>query len=339
MKKSVDFPLVSVLIMTKNRIRLFKRNLKSILNQSYPNFEVIILDNGSIDGTKEYLSQIKEINYYYKEGYNLAKNRQFLVDKSKGDYLLFLDDDCEPPENWINIIVQRFESDENIGIIGCSIKNIGFEGISLKGRGILIKNCLYKSVEDFSKAEFFGGAVTSIRRKIFELSGGYDEYFNLGYEEVDISLKCKFLKKKIIHEPRVIINHYYNPYNFRGYNIFKNVNSARLYCFFKYFPPITLKHWILFLINELSFIFGELKVLIRAFGKKNFKNQSLKNNKTIKPKKKRSLKEYIQILKDEIIKFSFFSVIFLFPLYHFRAQRKIKKELKLRKNQIIRLEI
>jgi glycosyltransferase involved in cell wall biosynthesis len=89
-------PNISVIIPTFNRFFLLKRAISSVLNQTFKNFEIIIIDNYSTDQTPENLKKLRHqrIKFYQinNEGI-IAKSRNFGVLKSQGEYIAFLDDD------------------------------------------------------------------------------------------------------------------------------------------------------------------------------------------------------------------------------------------------------
>ncbi|EMA61298.1 glycosyl transferase family protein [Halorubrum distributum JCM 13561] len=90
--------LVSVVIPTYNRSHILSRAIESVLNQSYSNFELIIVDDGSTDGTKEMISQYSDSRIQFIElgsnkGANAARNEG--IRKSNGKYISFLDSDDE----------------------------------------------------------------------------------------------------------------------------------------------------------------------------------------------------------------------------------------------------
>jgi len=87
---------VSVIIPTYNRLSLLKNAIESVLTQTYTNFEIIVVDDGSSDGTRQYLlslndSRIKPILLDTNSGANIARNVG--MRKAEGRYLAFLDDD------------------------------------------------------------------------------------------------------------------------------------------------------------------------------------------------------------------------------------------------------
>lgn len=86
-------PLVSVIIPTYNHEVYIKKAIASIKNQTYANIEIIIMDDGSTDQTKEVLSEYEGIHYYYQENAGLSAARNNAMAYSKGEYLVFLDAD------------------------------------------------------------------------------------------------------------------------------------------------------------------------------------------------------------------------------------------------------
>lgn len=85
----------SIIIPTYNRADLIRETLDSILKQTYTNWEAIIIDDGSIDDTKSIVASINDprITYYYKENEERCVARNLGIEKSKGDYITFIDSD------------------------------------------------------------------------------------------------------------------------------------------------------------------------------------------------------------------------------------------------------
>lgn len=87
---------ISIILPTYKRVSKIKKALNSILSQNYNNWEAIIVDNKSKDGTKEIVESYKNKNFSFYEIENegvIAKSRNFAISKSKGKYLAFLDSD------------------------------------------------------------------------------------------------------------------------------------------------------------------------------------------------------------------------------------------------------
>jgi len=111
-----DFPLVSVIIPTYNRAEVLLATLTSLVAQNYSNIEVIVVDDGSDDGTEQAVMDFKEISSlslkYIKQekrGYGLARARNRGVVVSNGDILVFLDDRLAIEENAIELFVEKLK--------------------------------------------------------------------------------------------------------------------------------------------------------------------------------------------------------------------------------------
>ena len=94
MKKSLNI-LFSVIIPTYNRAGIIGRAIESVLAQTYQNWELIVVDDGSTDNTKEIVMSYNDerIKYFWKENEERSIARNFGIEKASGDYISFLDDD------------------------------------------------------------------------------------------------------------------------------------------------------------------------------------------------------------------------------------------------------
>jgi len=94
MSKREDI-LFSIIIPTYNRAHLIPKTIESVIAQSYSNWELIIVDDGSEDNTSEVIASFadKRIRYYYKKNEERSIARNFGIDKAKGEFINFLDDD------------------------------------------------------------------------------------------------------------------------------------------------------------------------------------------------------------------------------------------------------
>ena len=111
-------PGVSVIIAAKNEADNLSKHLKQILDQDYPEFEVIIINDHSKDDTREMLNKLEHPRlktYDLQEGTGKKRAIALGVDKSKYDYLLFTDADCLPnSEAWIRKMIQPFDQQVKI---------------------------------------------------------------------------------------------------------------------------------------------------------------------------------------------------------------------------------
>lgn len=86
-------PLISVIIPTFNASGYLPKAIESVMNQTYTNFEVIIIDDGSTDNTRSIIKESEKVKYFYQENKGLSSARNAGMQKSNGKYLVFLDAD------------------------------------------------------------------------------------------------------------------------------------------------------------------------------------------------------------------------------------------------------
>ncbi len=121
-------PKVSVIILTKNRLELFKKALASVETQSFANYEIVVVNDGSTDGTEAFLEERKKtleslviINHPASQG--ITKSRQEALGRASGEYVAFLDDDDE----WVhtqklNMQVEYLDQHPDAVLVGGGIE-------------------------------------------------------------------------------------------------------------------------------------------------------------------------------------------------------------------------
>lgn len=167
--------LVSVIITTKNEESVIGRLIKSIKNQTYRNFEIILVDNNSQDKTVEVAKSlgVKVAN----KGPERSAQRNFGAKIAKGKYLLFVDADMELSKNVIEECIQEIYLSKNLGGVAIPEKS---KATDLWGRVKGFERSIYNEKGDpvTDAARFFP-------KKIFTSAGGYDEEIT-GPEDWDL---------------------------------------------------------------------------------------------------------------------------------------------------------
>jgi len=195
--------LVSVIIPTRNRRTIIGKCIECILNQTYRSYEVIVIDDGSEDGTEDTLDKFSSNdNFKYiklGERKGPAYCRNLGVRESNGKILIFIDSDIFVLPDFIESHIETHRNHPE-GIVGVgpviAISKID-EKLPEKG-----------SVLDFSNAYFASGNA-SLSRDIYLKVRGFDEVFNVyGWEDIDFGLKLKSLGIKSVKVPRAIGYHY-----------------------------------------------------------------------------------------------------------------------------------
>ena len=124
-------PEISVIIPTYNRAHLISKSIASVLEQTYQDFEIIIVDDGSKDSTQEIVNSLKDeriryIKHEKNKGSSAARNTG--IQNAKGEYIAFLDSDViwlrDKLERQINILKS---SAPDVGIVFCGVQYIDFK--------------------------------------------------------------------------------------------------------------------------------------------------------------------------------------------------------------------
>ncbi|WP_018478899.1 glycosyltransferase [Pontibacter roseus] len=113
-------PLVSVVIPCYNHGRYLQTAINSVLAQSYQNFEIIVIDDGSVDNTRDVAQQNKRVQYIYQNNQGLSAARNKGIDSCKGDYLVFLDADDYLYETALAINLSYIQRNERLAFVSGS---------------------------------------------------------------------------------------------------------------------------------------------------------------------------------------------------------------------------
>ncbi|MBP9014835.1 MAG: glycosyltransferase family 2 protein [Smithella sp.] len=164
--------MISVCIPTYNRKLYLKEAVESVFRQTYQDYEVIILDDGSTDGTEEMIKELNlPIRYYKQSNHGLPHPYNRLAELAKGDFICFLDSDDVLFDNAIERLVKAVNGSEDKIVYGSYVR-IGNEG---KEVGKSSKN-LYSGdiTEKLFQKTFVHCVCTLIPREIFLRHGGYN---------------------------------------------------------------------------------------------------------------------------------------------------------------------
>lgn len=182
---------VSVVVLTWNRVNLLKEALDAILEQTYKDFEVLVIDNESTDNTEGYVKSIPDERVkYYKNanGGNLSVNRNFGIAHASGDYVAFCDDDDiwlpDKLQTQINCIKQ------NSDCLFCATNTFFYDSETRgKKSATSLKDHVYTFNDFFigNKAPF---SSVLINKSLVSELGGFDEDPNIfTVEDYDMWLR------------------------------------------------------------------------------------------------------------------------------------------------------
>jgi glycosyltransferase involved in cell wall biosynthesis len=182
--------LFSVIIPSFNRVHIIERAIEAVLQQTYQNFELLVVDDGSTDHTQTIIEPYlkdQRIKYIYQNngGVCAARNKGAL--NSTGDYLIFFDSDDFVEETWLEDFYNI--KDHNYDIIFCNMKVIKADNT------IKLVSCLDPYNNKSSKGISIPGS-WSIKKDIFLTIGMYDEKLKYG-ENTELRFRLDEAKPKI----------------------------------------------------------------------------------------------------------------------------------------------
>jgi hypothetical protein len=164
-------PKVSVIIPTYNRTRYLSKAIDSVLSQTYKDYEIIVVDDGSTDNTKEVLQKyMGKIKYLYQENKGIAAARNFGIRNSTGDFIGFLDNDDQWLPNKLEIQIKTLEKNSKLAFV-CSASHV------IDEQGSIIDFWRVKSKESFEnlfEGNFILCLTVLMRRQCLDKIGGFD---------------------------------------------------------------------------------------------------------------------------------------------------------------------
>lgn len=200
-----DLPLVSVVTACYNHGKFIPEMLDSVLNQTYRNFEVIIVDDGSTDNTAEMLKGISlnQVKVIHTENRGPAHARNLAVQHARGDLIFNLDADNKIAPSLIEKCVALFQSRPNAGIVYSDLVYIGHRSGPFHLPDF--------SLEEMLKANCID-ASACFRKADWATTGGYSPAFKNAYEDFDFWLSILELGREVhkIKEPLTFYRTYEN---------------------------------------------------------------------------------------------------------------------------------
>ncbi|MDI1323158.1 MAG: glycosyltransferase family A protein [Algoriphagus sp.] len=156
------FTEFSVIIPTYNRDYLLRRAIESVLNQTYPHFELIVADDGSTDGTEKLVREYQEVHYFFQDNRGVCAARNFGAGKATKEWLVFLDSDDELTSGSLTAFFENITSNQELSVFQAGVKLVfsDFEKLEIPKKG--------KYNPPLS------GAFT-IKKTLFDRVKGYDE--------------------------------------------------------------------------------------------------------------------------------------------------------------------
>ena len=200
--KIVMIPLVSVIVPIYNSEEFITETIESIINQSYKNLEIILINDGSTDNSKQicrkYLAKDSRIIYIEKENGGVVAARNDGIAKATGEYILPVDSDDIIEKTYIEKAVDIITKNDKIGIVYCKAEFIGaktgyWDLPEFTIANILKDNCIF--------------ATALFKRTDWIKVGGYKEYVKNSTEDYDFWLSLIENGSKVYRIPEILFKY------------------------------------------------------------------------------------------------------------------------------------
>lgn len=180
------FVFFSIIIPSYNRAPELQSSIASVLAQSYRNFELIIVDDGSSDNTKDIIKSFPDprIKYLYQINKGVCAARNTGIRNSRGNYITFLDSDDSAENDWLMNFFLNLESNPT-DIVFCDM-NLHFPDGRTKLRRALFR---YNEKVQNNNGMFMPGSF-AIKSELIKSIGGFDENIKFGeFTDIDFTLQ------------------------------------------------------------------------------------------------------------------------------------------------------
>lgn len=222
----MNTPRVSIIIVTWNALPLLKQCLPSVVATDYPNFEIIVADNASDDGSAAWIeSEYPDVKVIrHPQNWRFCRGNNRAVPHATGDYIVLLNNDVEVPPDWLAPLVQAFEADPEIGAAqpkmlqyddrdrfeyaggaGGFIDRVGYPFT----RGRLFDTMERDRGQYDTPTDIFwaSGAAIMMRRRALQQVGLLDERFDMHMEEIDLCWRMQRAGYRIRYVPASEVYH------------------------------------------------------------------------------------------------------------------------------------
>ena len=223
-----ETPLISILIPNKDHKEDLEKCLKSIEEQKYTQYEIIIIENNSTNPeTFHYYEKLKaekkniQIVVWEQKEFNYSKLNNFGADYAKGEYFLLLNNDTQMIENTCLDELLGFAMREEVGIVGARLfyedDTIQHAGVVVGFGGIAGHAFINQKREEYG---YFARAICQqdysavtaacmmTKAEIFREVGGFTEELSVAFNDIDYCLKVRRLGKLVVYNPYAQLYHY-----------------------------------------------------------------------------------------------------------------------------------
>jgi len=271
-------PTVSVIIPAYNAEETIKQCIEGILNQTYKNIEVIVIDDGSMDNTAKIAATLKCKLIKLNENIGYVNVLNLGLKSAKGRYIYIIDSDCVPEKDCIEWLMNSFSKTKDIGVVGgtCVIppdyKNINALAYDVAERFKDIQNVGERCVP------YLSGSNLCIKREVVNKVGEFNKNF-VSHCDFEFTFRAKQKGYSVLFQPNAVSYHYncrtifksYLNHTYRG-GIYGTIFRLK----YKPKPPLSRFYpnspLVFFLIAPAFIIYSILRILKNNIGTRSTKD-------------------------------------------------------------------
>jgi glycosyltransferase involved in cell wall biosynthesis len=200
------YPRVSVVVASYNGSRTLKACLESLCRLNYPDYEIILVDDGSTDDTPALAKEFSEVRTIRHENRGLSAARNTGIAAAVGEIVAFTDSDCRADEDWLRYLVGDLL---NSGFVGIGGHNFLPADDSLVAAAVMVSpgGPAHVMLTD-REAEHIPGCNMAFYKWALEEIGGFDPTFRKAGDDVDVCWRLQQRGHKIGFSPAGFVWHY-----------------------------------------------------------------------------------------------------------------------------------
>lgn len=191
-------PFVSIIILNFNGLKFLKDCIDSVLNQTYKNYEIIFVDNASVDESVKFVQE----NYKSVKILSLDKNIGFAggnnrgCEIAQGEYIVLLNNDTIVDSNWLVELVKEIQK-PNVGVVSSFVKTEGIpeKYYEMNGTLNLVGHNIMRIFSDTTEIFYPNGASMIFRKD--EFSPPFDEEYFIYSEDAYFGFRVRFKNKEV----------------------------------------------------------------------------------------------------------------------------------------------
>lgn len=258
---------VSIIIVTFNNKELLSETLRSLLKQAYRNFEIIVVDNNSTDGTSDLMKTAFPEILYIRSDKNLgfSGGNNLGLKHARGEYVALLNNDAVAQPAWLGTLVKTMNEVPDVGICASKMIAYGTEVIDSAGDGFSSNLKGFKRGEGLSSSSYdeygyvFGACAGAAlyRRKMLDEIGFLDDDFFLIHEDTDFNLRAQIAGWKVLYVPDAVVYH-------KVRSTIGQMSDTAIYYTLRNSEYVRIKNipWGLFIRCLPEFIFGTISEFV-----------------------------------------------------------------------------